>query len=238
MKSGIDLFNALKPHVGEAYVMGTLVPKNNSGWRGPWDCAEFAIWGAYQVAAQLYGCLNDNGNPGSADAYTGYLQRDAETLGIKISVDQASRTPGAFILRLAANGVCAHVVVSDGNGGTVEAHGHADGVIFGKVAGRRWDYGILLPFLTYTENLIGPGTQPVSQPATPVYYLRQPMMVGPVVLEIENKLKALGYYHGALDSEYGGGLFSAVRSYQAKEGLNPDGEVGEKTAAALGISLE
>lgn len=233
MYKGIDIYNKFKPHVGESYVLGILVPKDNPNWPGPWDCAEAAIWSAYQVAGKLYGCNNNNGKPHTADAYTGFLSRDAESLGIKITVEQAARTHGAFVLRVAANGVTGHVVISDGKGGTVEAHSHADGVIFSKLAGRRWDYGILLPWVTYEQSQ----EITVPKPAKPVYYLASPMMRGPVVLEIEKALKQRGYYHGALDGIFGGGLFSAVRSYQGVNGLNVDGEVGEKTAGLLGIAL-
>lgn len=231
--TGLQIYNKAKPHVGEAYLLGTLVPKDDANWRGAWDCAELAIWSAYQVAGKLYGCYNNNGKPHTADAYTGYLARDAESLGVKISVEQAARTPGALVLRVAANGVTGHVVISDGHGGTVEAHSHADGVILGKLAARRWDYGILLPWITYEENQ----EVAVPKPAKAVYYLASPMMRGPVVLEIEKALKQRGYYHGALDGIFGGGLFAAVRSYQGVNGLNVDGEVGEKTAGLLGIAL-
>ena len=26
-------------HIGESYVLGSLAPKNNPRWTGPWDCA-------------------------------------------------------------------------------------------------------------------------------------------------------------------------------------------------------
>ena len=83
-----------RKHIGEPYVLGSLAPKNNPKWAGPWDCAEFASWLVFQAADVLYGCASDSGDPASADAYTGYWARDAETLGVKIGVDQAMRTPG------------------------------------------------------------------------------------------------------------------------------------------------
>jgi len=41
MATGNDLLTIVAPHVGEEYILGSLAPKNNSQWRGPWDCAEF-----------------------------------------------------------------------------------------------------------------------------------------------------------------------------------------------------
>src|SRR5438874_941604 len=46
-------------HIGEPYVLGSLAPKNNPKWKGPWDCAEFASWLVFQAAGVLYGCASD-----------------------------------------------------------------------------------------------------------------------------------------------------------------------------------
>ena len=139
-------------HIGEPYVLGSLAPKNNSKWKGPWDCAEFASWLVFQAAGVLYGCASDSGDPASADAYTGDWARDAETLGVKISVDQAMRTPGATVLRRPQPGAVGHIVISDGRGGTVEAHSAKAGVIASTVSGRRWDMGILIPADRATDD--------------------------------------------------------------------------------------
>jgi hypothetical protein len=50
-----------------------LVPKNNANWHGPWDCAEFMSWIVFQGAGILYGCVDDNANPASVEAYTTWL---------------------------------------------------------------------------------------------------------------------------------------------------------------------
>src|SRR5713226_3931966 len=147
--NGSDLVSLAKGHVGERYVFGVLVPKNDANWHGPWDCAEFVSWCVFQTAGQLYGCLNDKGNPANADAYTGYWSRDVDSLGIKISVEHARVTPGAAVLRLPAKDATGHIVLSDGSGATVEAHSTATGVIQSKLDGRRWDCGILIPGIQY-----------------------------------------------------------------------------------------
>ncbi len=40
--TGEKVLQIARQHMGEKYVLGVLVPKNNAGWTGPWDCAEFA----------------------------------------------------------------------------------------------------------------------------------------------------------------------------------------------------
>jgi len=67
--TGDKLVQLASGHVGEKYVLGVLVPKNNPNWEGPWDCAEFASWVTFQCAATLYGCNRDFGDPATADAY-------------------------------------------------------------------------------------------------------------------------------------------------------------------------
>src|SRR5438876_8848281 len=144
-----------RKHLGEPYVLGSLAPKDNPKWRGPWDCAEFASWLAFQAAGVLYGCASDSADPASADAYTGYWARDAEALGVKISIEQAMRTPGAAVLRSPQPGATGHIAISDGRGGTVEAHSTKAGVIASTISGRRWDMGVLVPEIAYSERDAG-----------------------------------------------------------------------------------
>jgi len=234
MKKGIDLYNILTPHVGEVYLLGALVPKDNPNWRGPWDCAETIAWGIYQLTGKLYGCANNNGKPSTADAYTGFLDRDARKMGIIITVDQANRTPGAILLRVAADGQVGHAVVCDGKGGTIEAHSRKTGFIKSVVTGRRWSYGILVPWIEYEESAAPFKTVP---PVSTIYRFKTPIMEGPVVVAIQTKLKALRFYKMAVDGKFGRGTFEAVRAYQDTNELNPDGEVGPKTAALLNIQI-
>src|SRR2546428_7404751 len=139
-------------HIGESYVLGSLAPKNNPRWTGPWDCAEFASWLVFQAGQVLYGCASDSNDPASADAYTGYRARDAGRLGVGISVEQAAQTPGAAVLRSPLPGAVGHIAISDGRGGTVEAHSAGLGVIASTLSGRRWVMGIFLPASEYVER--------------------------------------------------------------------------------------
>src|SRR5712692_7871246 len=117
--TGQKLLQVARQHVGEKYIFGVLVPKNNAGWTGAWDCAEFASWLIFQASATLYGCDRDFGDPATADAFTGYWDRDAKSLGQIISIEHAARTPGAAVLRIPQIGATGHIVISDGVGGTV-----------------------------------------------------------------------------------------------------------------------
>ena len=59
---------------------------------------------------------------------------------------------------------------------------------------------------------------------------------GSQVSEIQSRLKKWGYYNGAVDGIFGTQTRNAVIKFQKKNGLTPDGIVGSKTLAALGIS--
>lgn len=59
---------------------------------------------------------------------------------------------------------------------------------------------------------------------------------GDVVVQIQTRLKNWGYYFGNVDGVYGGKTEEAVRYFQRKNGLSADGQVGNQTLAALGIS--
>lgn len=218
---------------GEAYDLGVLVPKNNVNWHGPWDCAEFATWLVYQVSQKLYGCEDDFADPAKADSYTGWWKKDAETTGRIISVEQAAQTPGAAVLRIAAAGNLGHIVLSDGKGGTIEAHSKADGVINSVLHGRRWDYGILIPWITYNPiapvNLIAPNHT--------VYRLTNPVMVSPVIGKIQQALIDAGFGNIETDNIYGIQTANAIKKFQSDNGLVADGETGKIAAEALHIEI-
>ena len=232
MATGNDLLTIAAPHVGEQYILGALAPKNNSNWRGPWDCAEFVSWCIFQAGAVLYGCHSNTAPPASADAYTGYWRRDAGALGKKISIDEAARTPGAALLRVPSPGANGHIVLCDGHGGTIEAMSPSQRVRRHVVAGRRWDMGILVPGITYEANQGGN----IGEPPT-VYRLTSPFMRGEKVREIQQALKDAGVDPGSIDGIFGPKTKAAVLGFQLAKGLVADGEVGPETAGALGIEL-
>jgi len=232
MPTGNDIVETARRHIGEKYIFGAPVPKDNPTWKGPWDCAEFASWCVYQVSQKLYGCNDDSGSPARADAYTGYWGRDAGQLGAVIPMTQAAATPGALVLRNPGT-KCGHIVISDGKGGTIEAHSTARGVIADTLDKRRWDVGILIPWITYTPANLAPV---VVKPGL-IYRLTTPLMESATVLAIQKALVRRRLNPGALDGRFGPHTAAAVTVFQRARGLVADGEVGPQTAEALGVEL-
>lgn len=60
---------------------------------------------------------------------------------------------------------------------------------------------------------------------------------GDEVAAVQKRLKQWGYYDGAVDGVFGAATERAVRLFQKKNGLQVDGVIGPKTAAAIGITL-
>ena len=92
MTTGQQLFDLANKHVGEKYVLGVLVPKNNPNWKGPWDCAELLSWAVFQLTQGLFGCTNDSNDPRTADAYSGAWGDDGDRYKTKIPVGEAAVT--------------------------------------------------------------------------------------------------------------------------------------------------
>ena len=151
--TGAQILALARTRIGEPYTFGASVPKNDSDWRGPWDCAEFASWLVYQTTRTLYGCAVTSHEiaPAQADAYTGYWARDARLKGTRIPIADAMRIPGAFLLRVPGERR-GHIAVSDGLGGTVEAHSARRGVCEDTARGRLWTTGVLVPGIDYMTS--------------------------------------------------------------------------------------
>jgi hypothetical protein len=66
-----------------------------------------------------------------------------------------------------------------------------------------------------------------------VLKLAKPMMSGPEVKKVQQRLKALGYQVD-VDGVFGPGTDKAVKKFQGDKGLTADGVVGPATQAALG----
>ena len=58
---------------------------------------------------------------------------------------------------------------------------------------------------------------------------------GAMVTEIQTRLKAWGYYTGAVDGTYGSATEKAEKYFQQSNGLTADGQAGSETLAALGL---
>lgn len=57
--------------------------------------------------------------------------------------------------------------------------------------------------------------------------------VGPEVIQLQERLSALGYYQGELDGQYGRATQEAVSRFQTQNGLTADGLAGALTLARL-----
>jgi hypothetical protein len=64
-------------------------------------------------------------------------------------------------------------------------------------------------------------------------HVTSPLMSGPDVLDVQQRLHELGYAVGELDGLYGPATAAAVRRLQVDRGLQDDGIVGDATRAAL-----
>lgn len=228
--TGKDLADKAQTRQGCEYVFGAIVPKNDADYMGAFDCAELVSWAVFQTIGKLYGCENDNSkDPQHADAGTPYWANDVNSGRVRrISIEIARATPGAILLREASDGVEGHIVISKGDGTTIEAMGRKWGVTNGVVDGRRWTTGILLNEIEYASNEI------ITH--NPVEVIR----IGAnndssKVVAIQSALINKGYDLANPDGIYGPKTAAAVRDFQVKEGLTPDGEVGPKTKSELGL---
>jgi len=61
---------------------------------------------------------------------------------------------------------------------------------------------------------------------------------GEDVRKLQTRLKDWGYYDGPIDGVFGAGTSKAVKYFQQKNGLTPDGIVGPQTWAALGFNVQ
>jgi len=231
--SGEDILEIARQHIGERYVLGARAPMANSTWKGPWDCAEFVSWCLYRASGILFGTEPRN-DPVRADAYTGYWAQQAIAARCTVAVSTAAATAGGILLRYPQTGAVGHIVFSDGQGGTIEAHSSKNGVIRGQLAGRRWDTGILIPGIRYFR--LGEGS--VVRPSRTVIRLTHPLSKSEEIKSVQLRLGELGYQPGAIDGIYGPQTAHALARFQSDKGLVVDGEVGSETRSALGLQAE
>lgn len=130
--------------IGEVFDLGADVPLNDPNWHGPWDCAEFTSWIVYQVLGLTFGCADNGASIGKLEPYSMSWYRDAMTSPNKISISTAKTTKGAFLVRKEEHGKRGHVAMSDGAGGTIEAHSADRGVMKGSIDGRKWHVAVIV----------------------------------------------------------------------------------------------
>lgn len=232
MRTGKDLVDLANTHRNEAYILGAFAPKDNPNWKGPWDCAEFVSWLAFQCTGSLVGCTNNLANPALADAFSGAWARDAQASHRAIAIGQARSTAGAVLIRHPSSNAIGHVAISQGDGTTIEAHSKLRGVTNDRVDGRHWDSCMLVPGIEYPGEL---ATSVYSPPGAIVFSVRQPPMRGERIRELQRALKALGFDPGEIDGVYGPHTEAAVLGFQLANDLVPDGQAGRTTMQMLGL---
>lgn len=231
--NGEDILPIAQRHIGERYVLGARAVLSNPNHAGPWDCAEFASWCAYQAYGVVFGAYGNG--PETADPYSGKWHDDAIEQNVAQSVEVALATPGAFLIRKPGqSGIrIGHVAICVGDGTSlVEARGAQYGVVRSTGAERRtWTIGAMLSGVTYQQNSPAPWT-----PDQGILKLETPYQTGRAVRKVQKALAKLGYSVGDIDGVYGPITESAVINFQINSGIAVDGQVGPDTADRLGLA--
>jgi hypothetical protein len=240
--TGQDAIDIGSTRVGQEYVFGAVVPLDNPNWKGPWDCAEFTSWVAFQAHGLVYGA----GNPkklSQAQPFSGHWFTEAKKSATVITPKAALKIPGAALIRQPTPGLIGHVAFAIGDGDrTLEARGKAFGVgIFKGAANRNWSIGALLPGVEYATGTTSPVINPPDVRPDPVpadfLFLKTPNIKGAQVVAVQRKLAAVGLDPGPIDGEFGPMSKAAVTTFQITRGLEVDGVVGPNTAEKLGLAF-
>ncbi len=240
--TGQDIIDIGSTRVGQSYVLGAVVPLDNPNWKGPWDCAEFTSWCAFQA---YDGMVFGAGNPkkvSKAEPFSGHWFDEAKKSATIISIKEALSIPGAVLIRKPTSGKIGHVAFSMGDGErTLEARGKAFGVgIFKGAASRPWGIGALLPGVEYGGFVPTPGQAKTFKPEplpAGFLFLKIPNFKGGDIVALQKALASKGIDPGPIDGEYGPMTNAAIISLQVMKGLEVDGIVGPVTAEALGLSF-
>lgn len=78
-----------------------------------------------------------------------------------------------------------------------------------------------------------PTTAPPAIRANPTEALLRSGSIGPEVIELQEKLKLLGYYDGEVDGQYGNATAQAIMLFQSQHNLTADGMAGQQTLGMI-----
>jgi hypothetical protein len=120
---------------GDPYVFGYEVNLNDPNPK-KFDCSELVEWVCFQLRI----------SPQMPDGAV-YQMKHCQKYGFLISISEAVKTPGALLFRISSSGN--HVVISRGDGSTIEAKGSAYGVGVFSSANRPWTHAGLIPGVSY-----------------------------------------------------------------------------------------
>ena len=94
-----------------------------------------------------------------------------------------------------------------------------------------WDDGVAGP--STLKELYSSGAAKSSTPVSSIGVSLKEGMSGPSVRALQKRLKALGFYNGTVDGDFGSGTTAAVKSFQEQNGLKADGVAGTSTLNKL-----
>jgi peptidoglycan hydrolase-like protein with peptidoglycan-binding domain len=233
MFKGEDIVAVADDHVGERYVLGSIAPLANPNWKGPWDCAEFASWCAYQAYGVIFAVHPPD--PRNGESYSGWWYDDAIAQKRDLAVAEALGTLGVVLVRrprtTGGRKRIGHVAISLGDNRTIEAKDAANGVaIVDGADQRQWHIGVKLPGVSYARAR----SHAYSEPSG-LLHLEDPLMRSPSVATLQRALMTKGIDVAGIDGHFGRLTEAAVINFQIQEGLVADGVVGPETAAALGL---
>ena len=94
-----------------------------------------------------------------------------------------------------------------------------------------WDDGVAGP--STLQKLYSSSAAKTSTPVSSIGVSLKEGMSGSSVRALQKRLKALGYYSGSVDGDFGSGTTTAVKSFQEQNGLKADGIAGTSTLNKL-----
>lgn len=134
-KTGMAVVAKAMTQSGDPYIFGYEVKLDDPN-PPAFDCSELVQWVCHQLG------VTPEMPDGAANQHD-----HCKNHGTLISVSQAVKTPGALLFRISEGGN--HVVISRGDGSTIEAKGKDYGVgVFGT-SGRGWTAAGLIPGVQY-----------------------------------------------------------------------------------------
>lgn len=139
--SALDFVDFALAQAGDTYSLKGGHPSAEIADPSVFDCSGLVGWAAGRAGVKF------TGNAASLIA-----------AAIPISVDEATKTRGAILFHPpTSKGTSGHIVISLGDGRTIEARGTKYGVMIYKVEGRGWTKGGKVPGLNYDgKGTVGP----------------------------------------------------------------------------------
>lgn len=204
---------------GDDYVFGTETKPTDPD-PDKFDCSELVQWASGRLGVST---------PDGAV----FQCRYGKQKGTLITVDRARLVQGALVFRFSSDPFTtiprdAHVVVSLGNGDTIEARSSRYGVGKFSLAHRTWTHAMLLPGFEYERVPTPPPHSPA--PAWPGRFL----IVGVVGTDVKTwqQRMALRGWKVNTDGRYTSQTRDVCKAFQREKGLQVDGVVGRATWTA------